>query len=202
MMAEVKKSFPIKGIHCASCVRVLERALKKVEGVSDATVNLATEKATVTYDDKECTLKQMESAVASVGYKAMVDGENIDEDKETEEKQKVLKSLRNKVIVSLVIGAVIFWGGFPGLMQFAPAFLTNFWLQLILASIVQFWPGLDFYKATIPALRHRTANMDTLVAVGTTAAYAYSVIVTVFPKLISGLGVQPLPYFDVATVVI
>ena len=70
-MSEVKKTFPIKGMHCASCVRVLERALSKVEGVKSATVNLATEKATVTYDYDTCTPEQMESAVSSVGYNAL-----------------------------------------------------------------------------------------------------------------------------------
>ena len=210
-MAEVKTTFPIKGMHCASCVRVLEKTLSRVVGVKEANVNLATEKTTVTYDDKECTPEQMESAVAGVGYKAslpssdgkaMVEGEAIDEDKEKAEKLKELKSLKNKVIVSLIIGALIFWGGFPGLMDIAPSFLKNFWLQLVLATIVQFWPGLEFYKATIPALKHRTANMDTLVAIGTTAAYLYSAAVTIFPQIIQGLGVEPLPYFDVATIVI
>ncbi len=201
-MTEVKKTFPIKGMHCASCVRILERALGKVNGVKEANVNLATEKATVTYDENVCTTEQMESAVAGVGYKAMIDGEAIDEEKEKLAKEKELRSLRNKVIVSLVIGGIIFWGSFPGLMEFAPGFVQNFWFQLVLASIVQFWPGIDFYKATIPALRHRTANMDTLVAIGTTAAYLYSVVVTVFPQLVENLGIEPMPYFDVATIVI
>lgn len=189
-------------MHCASCVKVLERALGRVPGVSEATVNLATEKATVTYDDHECTNEHMESAVSSVGYKAMLSGEAIDAEKEKEEKEKELLSLRNKVIVSIGIGVLIFWGSFPGLMEFAPFFLKNFWLQMILATVVQFWPGLGFYKATIPALRHRTANMDTLVAIGTTAAFLYSVVVTVFPQVISNLGVEPMPYFDVASLVI
>lgn len=201
-MALVKKTFPIKGMHCASCVRVLERALSRVPGVEEATVNLATEKATVAYDDSTCTDQHMESAVSSVGYKAMIDGEEIDEEKEKKEKERELLSLRNKVIVSIAIGALIFWGSFPGLMEFAPFFLKNFWLQLVLATIVQFWPGLDFYKATIPSLRHRTANMDTLVAIGTTAAFAYSAVVTIFPQAISNLGVEPMPYFDVASLVI
>ncbi len=201
-MTTVKKTFPIKGMHCASCVRILEKALSRVPGVTEANVNLATEQATVTYDDKKCTPLQMESAVAEVGYKAMVEGEVIDEDAERKEKQRELKSLQIKVIVSLVIGGIIFWGGFPGLSNYAPAVLKNFFLQLILASIVQFWPGLSFYKATLPALRHRTANMDTLVAIGTTAAYIYSVMVTVAPQLVSNLGIEPMPYFDVATVVI
>ena len=202
LRTKVIKTFPIKGMHCASCVRVLEKALSRVKGVKEANVNLATEKATVVYDSAECTPQQMESAVAGVGYKAMVEEEMIDEDQEKAEKQKELKSLKVKVVVSLIIGSLIFWGGFPTLMNYAPAILKNLWVQLILASIVQFWPGLEFYKATIPALRHRSANMDTLVAIGTTAAYIYSVVVTVFPQIILGLGVAPMPYFDVAAVVI
>ncbi len=201
-MAEVKQTYPIKGMHCASCVRVIEKSLSRTPGVKEANVNLATEKATVIYDDSECSPTQIASAVSNVGYTALVEQTKADEDVEKKEKEKSLKLLRNKVLVSLIIGMIIFWGGFPGLMNYAPTFLKNFWLQMILATIVQFWPGLEFYKATIPALRHRTANMDTLVAIGTTAAYLYSAAVTIFPQIIKNLGVEPLPYFDVATVVI
>src|SRR3989344_1424205 len=116
LMAEIKQTFPIKGMHCSSCVRVLEKALSRVPGVGQASVNLATEQATVTYDDTKCTPEQMESAVAGAGYKAMITGEEIDQDQEKLTKQKELKSLRIKVIVSLIIGALIFWGSFPGLM--------------------------------------------------------------------------------------
>ena len=201
-MVKVKLIIPIKGMHCASCVSLIEKALAKTPGVDKASVNLATEKVAVTYDPKVCSKDQIASAIAGVGYKAMINEERISEDTEKAEKLKELKSLRNKVVVSLIIGVLIFWGGFPGLMNYAPKFLKSFWLQLIFATIVQFWPGLEFYKATIPALRHRTANMDTLVAIGTTAAYAYSIVVTIFPQVIQNLGVEPAPYFDVATVVI
>ncbi len=201
-MKEVKTTFPIKGMHCASCVRILEKALGRIDGVKEANVNLATEQATVTYDSDLCTPAQMASAVSNVGYKAIVEGEALDDDKEKAEKQKELRSLRNKVIVSLVIGGLIFWGSFPGLMVTAPLILHSFWFGLVLATVVQFWPGMEFYKATIPALKHRTANMDTLVAIGTTAAYGYSAVVTLFPRLILNLGIEPMPYFDVATIVI
>lgn len=203
-MADVKRTFPIKGMHCASCVRTLERVLGKVNGVKKANINLATEKATVTYDDTVCTPDQMKSAVESVGYKAVVDEKkpSFAEALEDKEKQKELKSLRNKVIVSLLLGGLILWGSFPGLMSTAPSFLKNFFIQLVLASVVQFWPGLDFYKATIPALRHRTANMDTLVAIGTTVAYIYSAVVTLFPQVVLSVGIEPEPYFDVATIII
>ncbi|MEK7517132.1 MAG: cation transporter, partial [Patescibacteria group bacterium] len=197
-----KKTFSIKGIHCASCVRILERALKKLEGVAEANVNLATEKATVTYDSQKVTNEHLASAVAKVGYQALINEELKSEDEEKKEKQRGLNDLRNKVIVSLMLGALILWGSFPGLMDSAPTFLHNFFVQLLLATPVQFWAGLSFYKATIPALKHRTANMDTLVAIGTTAAYAYSAVVTLFPQVIKSLGVEPSPYFDVATIII
>lgn len=199
-MSEVKKTYPIKGMHCASCVRVTERALKKVSGVKDAVVNLATEKATVTYDDKLCAEEDFAQAIKKTGYELEIHEKS--NDIEQNEKKKELRTLRNRVIFSLAIGGLIFWGSFPGLMETAPAFLKNFYIQLLLATPVQFWAGLPFYKATIPALRNRLANMDTLVALGTTVAYVYSAFVTLFPYSIKNANVEPVPYFDVAAVVI
>lgn len=199
-MTEVKKSFPIKGMHCASCVRVTERALKKTLGVKDAVVNLATAKATVTYDADNCTPQQLAESIAKTGYTL-----ELEEKTDTaikEEKRKELRNLRNKVIVSLGLGCLILWGSFPGLTNTAPVILHNFWVQFLLATPVQFWAGLEFYRATIPALKHRTANMDTLVALGTTVAYLYSVVVTIFPQLVKEVGIYPMPYFDVAAIVI
>ena len=110
--------------------------------------------------------------------------------------------LQIKVVVSLILGGLILWGSFPGLMETAPTILKNFWVQLFLATPVQFWAGWEFYQATIPALRHRMANMDTLVALGTTVAYGYSAFVTLFPDIPRSIGVEPTPYFDVATIII
>lgn len=201
-MANIKKSFSIKGMHCASCVIVLEESLRKVDGVSEAYVNLASEKATVTYDESKVTDKELSSAVSNVGYQALVGEELQSEDQERAQKVKELKDLKFRVIVSLSLGALILWGGFPALMNTAPAFFRNFWVQLILATPVQFWAGWMFYRATVPALKHRTANMDTLVAIGTSVAYLYSVVVTIFPGVISSIGIEPMPYFDVATLII
>ncbi len=201
-MPETKKTFSIKGMHCASCVLILEKALKKVSGVSQANVNFATTKATVTYDPEKVTNDHLASAVANVGYKAMVDEELKPEDDEQKEKQKEFKDLRIKVIVSLVLGALMLWGSFPGLMNTAPMILQNFWMQLLLATPVQFWAGWSFYRATVSALRHRTANMDTLVVIGTTVAYVYSAFVTVLPDVVQSIGIEASPYFDVATIII
>lgn len=199
-MAELKKTFQINGMHCASCVRVTERALKKTVGVVDAVVNLATAKATVTYDPDTCTPEQMAESISKTGY--ILDLQEKNEQELHNEKKKELRILRNKVIVSLGLGGLIFWGSFPILSNTAPMLLRNFFVQLLLATPVQFWGGLEFYRATIPALKHRTANMDTLVALGTTVAYIYSVFVTFFPNVIMNLGIDTMPYFDVAAIVI
>lgn len=201
-MSEIKETFSIKGMHCASCVNVIEKSLKRTRGIKDVVVNLVTEKATVTYDDSECTKNQIASAVSKVGYEALLNQETISLEIEKNEKSKELTNLRFKVIVSLILGALILWGSFPLLRQSAPSILQNFYFQLLLATPIQFWAGFAFYRATIPALKNRTANMDTLVALGTTVAYLYSVFVTLFPNKVMDLGLEIMPYFDVSTVVI
>ena len=127
-MNELKKSFPVKGMHCASCVRVTERALKKTPGVKEAVVNLATGKATVTYDKDTCTEEQFAESIATTGY--TLELEERSEESRENEKRKELSKLRNKVIFSLVAGALLVWGSFPGLMQIAPSFLQNFFFPV------------------------------------------------------------------------
>ncbi len=199
---ESKKTFSIKGMHCASCVTMLERALKQVNGISQANVNLATEKATVSYDPQIVNDIHLKEAVAGVGYQAMLGQQVVTADEEKQQKQKELRDLKIKVIVSLALGGLIFWGSFPGLMKTAPMFLQNFLVQLFLALPVQFWAGFGFYRATISAIKHRSANMDTLVAMGTTVAFGYSAFVTVMPAVVEKVGIAPMPYFDVSTIII
>src|SRR3989338_5125899 len=198
----IKKTFSIKGMHCASCVQLIEKAVGRVEGVSSAVVNLATEKLTATYDPSLCADEQIAASVVNIGYKAIPESDKSETEKEELEKKAELNALRNRVITSLLLGGLILWGSFPGLADTAPDLLKSFWVHLVLATPVQFWAGWSFYRATIPALRHRTANMDTLVAIGTTVAYIYSVFVTVAPDIIMNLGIEVMPYFDVATIVI
>lgn len=199
---EIKKTFTIKGMHCASCVMLLERALKEVKGVSQATINLATGKATVTYNDVQVNDKDLESAVANVGYQVLLTEELKLEDEEEKQKQKELRDLHVRTSVCLILGILVLWGSFPGLMNIAPTVLRNFFVQLILATPVQFWGGWHFYRAAITALKHRTANMDTLVALGTSVAYGYSAFVTLLPHLFKNIDIELAPYFDVSTIII
>jgi P-type Cu+ transporter len=172
-----KRTFPIQGIHCASCIRILEKSLSKIPGVQSATVNLATEKATVIFDDKLVTDNHLISAVANVGYHAILhDDKSLD-------KNAVLADLKLRVIFSLISGFLIMFFHLPG------------WLQLVLALPVQFWAAIPFYRSAISALRHRTSNMDTLVSLGTSTAFAYSFFNVIFSS-------KFMPYFDVSTTVI
>lgn len=206
-MANHKKTFDIKGMHCASCVVMIEQSLRKVPGVSDANVNLATNKATVTYDPDTAEEKDLVDAVSATGYEAMPEGHgNMTADEHAahmrQESASELASLKRRVFIALGLGALVVWGSFPGLMNTAPALLRNFWVQLILTAPVQLWIGLAFYRPALRAARHLTANMDTLVALGTSVAFGYSVVVTAFPELVSRAGIEPMPYFDVAAIII
>ena len=199
-----RQIFAIKGMHCASCVYSNEKALKAIPGVEEAVVNLNTGKATIT-SDMPIENDVIKSAVTSVGYEAIVGNinkENNLDEKIKKEKAKELKNLQIKTTVSLILGALIVWGSFPGLMSTAPSVLTNLFNQLLLASIVQFWAAYDFYKAAFSSLKHRLANMDTLVVIGTTVAYIYSAAVVFYPGFFEGLNLKAEPYFDVSSVII
>ncbi len=195
-------TFSVSGMHCASCVRVIEKSLKRVDGVSEASVNLASEKATVRYNSDKTNPALLASAVSRVGYQALIDKDLKNIDSQTLQKQKRLRILGLKVAISLLIAAVLLWGSFPVISDFAPLIFRNFWLQFILATPIQFWAGFSFYRSAITSLRHKTANMDTLVSLGTTVAYLYSIFVTIFPDIIRKLGVEPMPYFDTSVTII
>lgn len=201
-MTEVKKTYPIKGMHCASCVRLIEDVVKKIPGVYDGVVNLVKEQVTVTFDPDKVKNNQIVSAISKVGYQALLYEGKSSEDWERQRKQTELFNLKRKVFISLFLAFLISWGSLPYINKFAPVILKSFWTQLIFAIPVQFWAGLEFYRATIPALKNRIANMNTLIAIGTSAAFIYSVIATVFPEFITRANIKPMPYFDVSTLII
>ncbi|KKS18790.1 MAG: Heavy metal translocating P-type ATPase [Candidatus Woesebacteria bacterium GW2011_GWA1_41_7] len=189
----MKKSFPIVGMHCASCAKLIERSLSKVPGVTGASVNYGSESATVEVDENKVKDKDLESAVTNIGYKAVFADTNSnktpDEIKE-ETKEKEVKKLKVKVVVSGILASIIFLGSFPELFGFS----LNPFILLALATPVQFWAGREFYLATWSGLKNRAASMDTLIAIGTTAAYGYSIT--------SLLGLSKGMYFDTAAVIV
>lgn len=189
----IKKSFPIVGMHCASCAKLIERSVSKVPGVISCAVNYGSESATVEMEADRVSDNVLGKAVEDIGYKAVFQEKNSNktpEDIKEEEKEKELKKLKTKVIVSSILSSAVFLGSFPELFKFS----FNPIILLILATPVQFWAGREFYLATWSGLKNRAASMDTLIAIGTSAAYGYS-IASIF-GIVSGM------YFDTAAVII
>jgi len=213
-------SFPVEGMTCASCVNRITRFLRKVDGVEGATVNLATESATVRFDPTRVAVKDLADAVEAAGYVARVEQAatadrhaDVTDVAEARSERDVaaanhLTWLRRRLIVAAVLTMPVF-GGLarmtiaPGL----PSVLSEPLFQLALATPVQFWAGWPFYVGTWKALRHRAADMNTLIAVGTSAAYAYSLAAILVPSFFReagiGTGNEGLPlYFDTAAAII
>lgn len=192
-----KKSFPIVGMHCASCARLIEKKLTRVTGVVSANVNYGSEVATVEYDDTSTNEEKLVDAVKETGYQLIHVGaehsKTADEVKE-EAKKKELEDLKLKVIVSSILSAIIFIGSFPEWFTFVPSLLSDPLTLLVLSIPVQFWAGWSFFQATVSGLKNRTASMDTLIAIGTLAAFGYSVL--------SIFGITKGTYFDTAAVII
>lgn len=198
----MKTTFPILGMHCASCARLVERSLKKTPGVMDAAVNYGSEQAAVEFDESATSLETLASSVSAAGYKAVVTSEahkSPDEIKE-EAKANERTHITRKVVVSGVLSVLILLGSFPEWFGATP--LANPWILLLLTTPVQFWAGWGFYQATWSGLKNRTASMDTLIAIGTTAAYAYSLIAVVFASQFETAGLAAGMYFDTAAIII
>ncbi len=207
----MKTAFPVIGMHCASCARLIERQLKKTPGVTDASVNYGSETASVEFDPTACNLDSITKSVEAAGYKAAVttDPKQTPEDIKEAAKKAELVDLKTKVIASGVLSALILLGSFPewfaGVFAAIPGFyslLSNPVSLLILSTPVQFWAGKSFYQATWSGLRNRAASMDTLIAVGTTAAYGFSLLTTVFGRQLSAVGFPMVMYYDTAAVII
>jgi Cu+-exporting ATPase len=201
-----KISLALSGMTCASCVSHIEKALNELDGVSSVNVNLATEKATVEYDPAVLGITDFYKAVEGVGYgirSEMADETYIEPDAATSAARREAMNLRKKIIVSGIIGAYMLLIALSELSGgWAPSFLGNKYLLWTLATPVQFWAGWQFYKGMWAGLKHKTANMNTLIAVGTSAAYFYSVVAILFPGFFTSGGRDAHVYFDTAAIII
>ena len=188
---------------CASCVNRIERFLNKTAGVVEASVNLATERATVTVDPAVAGRAELVAAVEAAGYDVRPETAAIsvleadpEEPARARERRTLLIQAAASIAVAAVLMVVMFWP------QAGVPMTTLNWLALVPASVIQLWAGRRFYVAALRAARHGATNMDTLVAAGTSAAWAYSVIVTLAPGLVESAGREPVTYFDSSTIII
>ena len=214
---ESRATLTLEGMTCASCAMRIEKGLKKVPGIKDASVNLATEQATVTYDPAQTNLEQMVQKVEAVGYKAFPQvsspQKTVQEetasylsgtteipvvsisqaDEQSRRKQAEIRHKRNLLMlgivltVPVVILSMFFMNRFPGENA----------LLLVLTTPVWAIVGWEFHRGAIKTLRHGSANMDTLISVGSTAAYVMSVVATFLPQVV-GSGT----FYDTAALIV
>ncbi len=195
-----KAEFDITGMTCAACATRIEKGLNKIDGVASANVNLALEKATIEFNPSEVTISDIIAKVEKLGYGA----HQKQEDKEQEDhREKHIKDQQRKFILSAILSLPLLWtmvGHFAFTsFLYVPDLLMNPWVQLILATPVQFIIGKQFYVGAYKALRNGSANMDVLVVMGTSAAYFYSVYQAI---VTTGTHHAPHLYFETSAVLI
>ncbi|HKP74734.1 MAG TPA: cation transporter, partial [Longimicrobiaceae bacterium] len=202
---------PITGMHCAACARRVEASLARAPGVHRAGVNLATSMATVEYDPAATGVRDFIRVVEDAGYGAVVPSDSAAdalEEAHAAEYAEVRRKFWIAAILSLPVLVMamshgrIAWLDFPGAA----------WVQLLLTTPVVFYCGAQFYRGAWASFRHRAADMNTLIAVGTGTAYLYSVAATVFPRFfaaaargggMAGMGGMAAPvYYEAASVII
>ena len=210
-VATTKTTFNISGMTCAACVFHVENALKGVSGVVEATVNLATEKATVEYTAGTVDNEGFRQAITKAGYQVTGTGDGpMDAKEELERLSKVkeIQALRRRFLLSAAGGILLLLGAFGPFPWVPPLMKLGFYPFLLwaVATPVQFWAGWSFYTSGFGALRHGTANMYTLIAIGITTAYLFSAAVVLLgvlaPEFLAEQGIGREVYFDTASIII
>ncbi|MGG3891024.1 heavy metal translocating P-type ATPase [Metabacillus fastidiosus] len=198
-----KAEFDIIGMTCAACAARIEKGLNKLDGVNKATVNFALERAAVEYNPSAVTISEMRERVEKIGYEAKLKQGDVSEQK-TDHREKEIKKQKTKFLFSLLLSFPLLWAmvshfEFTSFI-YLPEIFMNPWFQLALATPVQFIIGGQFYVGAYKALRNKSANMDVLVALGTSAAYFYSLYLSI-KSIGSGHHMVDL-YFETSAVLI
>ena len=202
--ANTEINLKLGGMSCASCASSIEKIIRNIPGVTECNVNFGAEQAAIAYNPRRTSIGNIQQAIEKAGYSSysqevMVTGEDV-------EARTQSRDLIRKIVVGSVISLILIFGSLPmmtGLdLPFIPAWLHNPWLQLVLTAPVQFWCGYRFYIGAWKAFKRRAATMDTLIALGTSAAFFYSVFATVFPNFFIDRGLIPEVYYETAAVVI
>ena len=197
-MSSVKRSFPVQGMGCAACVARVEGALKGAPGVCDASVSLASNSALVEFDNAVTTPEALRKAVQDAGYDLLTEGGEDEAEADAEAaREEAFQKLKKDTILAAALAALVMLIGmgfkeFPG----------KGYLLWALATPVVFWCGRRFFKAGFSAVRHGSANMDTLVALSVSISYLFSVFNLLFPGVWTSRGLQPHLYFESSTMIV
>ncbi len=202
-----KMTMKLRGMHCASCASSIETMTRSLTGVASSNVNFAIAQLTIEYNPQKISQDAIQKAIANLGYEAFGQAPSADA-ADADQKARLSESqdLTRKVGLGGVIGTILVIGSLPmmtGLnIPLIPDWLHNSWLQLCLALPVQIWCGSSFYIGAWKAFKNHIATMDTLIALGTVAAFSYSLTVTFNPHFFISQGLQPEVYYEVSVVVI
>ncbi len=194
---KIKLTLPVEGMTCASCVVRVQNALKNIVGVDQAVVNLATESATVEIEPSSVNLDTLKKAVENAGYKIIDTADEIDSIKaEAKAREKEYRNLWRKFILGAILTALIMVGSMPEIFPFVlVSVAVRDFLLMLLTVPVMFYAGGKFFSGFWNVTKHGTADMNTLIAVGTSSAFVYSAAAALFnPQL-------PV-YFDTSAVII
>ncbi|MHA6261390.1 heavy metal translocating P-type ATPase [Sporosarcina sp. CAU 1771] len=199
---EDKVEFDVSGMTCSACAVRIEKRINRMDGVSNANVNFALETLTVDYDEKQVEPIDMTTAVKKMGFELILKQDNEDK---LDHKEREIRKQKNMFIFSLILTLPLFWtmvAHFEFLsFIYMPDILMNPWVQLALATPVQFIVGAQFYKGAFNALRNKSANMDVLVVLGTSAAYFYSLYLSIEWLNAGSVGMAEL-YYEASAVII
>ncbi|PZV13380.1 MAG: cation-transporting ATPase PacS [Pseudanabaena sp.] len=200
-----KVTLNLRGMHCASCANSIQSATRSISGVVSSNVNFATEEVAVEFDEKKTSTSAIQKIIKDIGYEAILP-DQVDGDSDKKARLTENQDLTRKVWVGAVIGVILVIGSLPmmtGLqIPLIPEWLHNRWFQLAIALPVQLWCGSSFYIGAWKAFKNHTATMDTLIALGTLAAFSYSITVTLNPTFFISQGLQPEVYYEVSVIVI
>ena len=203
-------SLIIGGMTCSACVSHIENALRDVPGVAEANVNLGVERASVEFVPGMVELSDLQAAVEGAGYRVEGFNDSGDQERELERLSKVkeIRDLRNRLLFAGTGAILLLLGTFDVFPWVSNLMSRSYYPFLLwaLATPVQFWAGSTFYTSGLGALRHRTSNMHTLIALGTTVAYGYSAAVVLLhafsPEVLADNGIEAKVYFDTAAIIV
>ncbi|MGC9505153.1 heavy metal translocating P-type ATPase [Baaleninema sp.] len=196
----------LQGMSCAACANAIEKSIANVPGVKHCNVNFATHQATVRYQDDTTDIDTIQKAVSDAGYSAKPIDDSDKGDAERDAREAEQRDLQNKVIFGSIVSIILVVGSLPmmtGLnIPWIPAWLHHPLLQLMLSLPVMIWCGRSFFIGAWKAFKRHAADMNTLVALGTGAAYLYSLWTTFFPEFFRQQGISPDVYYEPAAVLI
>ncbi len=197
-------SLKVLGMDSPHCAMVVEGALKKLSGIKNTDIDFSNQRAKIVFNRRETNIREIFKVITDAGYTPIEEEGEAEEilDKEKIEREKQAKTLKRKLIAGGVLSVLIFFGSFPEWFAFVPKFLNVYAVLFILTTPVQFWVGWQFYSGLTLLIKYRTADMNTLIAIGTLAAYLYSTAVTFFPDFFAHGGAAQKIYFDTSAIII